>query len=133
MHQKIFAFLIIASFNGLLMAGPDVKVRETQRAITVTVSAPVPEEVESDSQAKALSREAAIALGQTHILNHILQKKTRSRKTLAEAEIPSLHLQNRIRAMVKGVQVKKTWWKDNLCWVTLALNKRELKAILREN
>lgn len=95
--------------------------------------APIPEEISNPTQARALSRDAAVSMGQEALLRYVLSKRARSGKPLSEAEIPSLELQNRIRGMIVGVKVGKTRWDNDSCTVDLVLPKSELKNILRRN
>ncbi len=109
------------------------RVDEGWGSLQVQATAPIPEEVQNETQARALSREAAIVRGQTALLTYVLQKRARSKKTLAEAEIPSLPLQEHIRGYIKSAKVKKTMWGRIECTVTLVLDKSELKSILSKN
>lgn len=109
------------------------RVRESFRSIWVTSTAPIPEEVRRESEAKELAQTAAVQSGHTALLNHVLQKKTRSRKTLAEAEIPYLELQDAVRAYVRSGKIKHVEWRDNTCRVTIVLPKAPLKKILKNN
>lgn len=108
-------------------------VHEGWGSLQVKATAPLPQEVVNETQAQALAREAAIVRGQTALLTYVLQKRTRSRKTLAEAEIPSLQLQEHIRGYIKGAKAVRTMWAPLECTVTLVLDKSELKSILRKN
>lgn len=108
-------------------------VKEGVRELRVLASAPIPEEVENETQARALSREAAVVRGQTALLSYILEKPTRSKKKLSEAEIPSLELQNNIRGYIQGARVARTEWGPKKCTVLLILNKKYLKEILSKN
>ncbi|MCB4756155.1 MAG: hypothetical protein LHV69_03830 [Elusimicrobia bacterium] len=126
----VFVAMAFAEDTSLLK---DYVIQENFGYIFARASAPIPPEVPDNTQAKALSREAAIVIGQTRLLNHILQKKTRSKKTLAEAEVPSLNLQKTVRGFIMGAAVMETRWEEGKCRVTLRLSKRQLKEILRRN
>lgn len=122
----------------VLLAGPAgaverTRVWQTFGAVRVRAEAPIPEEVTNPTQRLALCREAALSMGQDALLGHLLAKKARSGKTLAEAEIPSLELQNRIRGTVMGVEVLNTTWAEDACRVELSLPKRRLRPLLRRN
>ncbi|MFN0116908.1 MAG: hypothetical protein ACKVQC_01275 [Elusimicrobiota bacterium] len=112
---------------------PDPNVTESFSKITAYSCAPVPKEVSNETQARAISREASVSLGQEAILKKILSKKTHSGKTLAEAEVPSLDLQKKVRDTIKGSIVKKTQWKDGLCWTLIELPKSRVKTLLKKN
>jgi len=107
--------------------------KESHDAITVRMRAPYPPEVSNKTQAMALARDAAVASGQTLLLNHILNKETKSDKTLAEAEFPSIKLQTEIRGVIKGARILKTKYEDNECWVILSISQRQVKKLLKEN
>lgn len=131
---RSFPLLIsIALPLAALHAAQEPLVNERWGTLQVRASAPIPEEVSNETQAQALARDAAVVRGQTALLTYVLQKKTRSKKTLAEAEIPSLPLQERIRGYIKGARVVKTTWGTIECTVTLVLDKNELKEILNKN
>ncbi len=110
-----------------------VIINEGSRVIEVRSTAPIPEEITNETQASALSREAAITQGQAELLTYVLNKKTRSGKTLAEAEIPSLDLQGKIRTLIREVRIKKSTWKDKKCTVFLQMNKKPLKTLLKSS
>jgi len=109
------------------------KLKESWKSIVVKAEAPIPEEIKNQTQAKALSREAAIVIGQNRILSYILEKKTKSGRPLKVAEVPSLDLQGKIRGMVKDVKISSTRWKEGWCQVKLILKKKDLKKILKNN
>ncbi len=117
----------------MAFANDDPVVKESWNELKVTAAAPVPEEVDNETQAKALSQEAAVVRGQTALLKYIELKKTHSKKTLAEAEYPYLELQEKIHGYIKGAQVVRTEWLPKSCRVTLVLNKKYLKEILSKN
>ncbi len=130
------SFLILSLWPGcvgLPTQNNKSPVSEGLNSIVVTTVAPIPQEIENVTQAQALAREAAIGLGQREILNYILQKKTKSEKLLSVAEVPSLQLQDEIRGLVQGAIVKKTHWTNDECRVTLEIDKRHLKDILKKN
>lgn len=108
-------------------------VHEGLFALTVTVKSVLSPEITNETQAKALARDAAVAVGQINLLKRVLEKKASSRKTLAEAEIPSIALQQQIRGYIKGAKITRTKWEGQYCYVTLSLDKSELKQILKKN
>ena len=55
-----------------------VVVHDSFSSIWVQSTAPFPPEITNDSQAHALCRDAAIAIGQDHLLAHVLDMKTKS-------------------------------------------------------
>lgn len=107
------------------------EISETPFSITAAATAPLPTEVKDETQARALSREAAVALAQAAILERVLQMKTRSHKLVKDAEIPSLELQNNVRATIQGAEILKTKWTADSCRVTLVLRKSRLRPLLR--
>lgn len=126
----LFSFSLLRSLN----AQPSlVQVKEGFRSIEVISSVPYPSDVEGQTQRKALSREAALTQGQSALLNHVLLKKTKSKKTLAEVEVPSLDLQRNIRGTVTGAEVIETSWTDQGCTVVMRLPKKKIKEFLRNN
>jgi hypothetical protein len=134
MKKFILGIVCGLALGGSLQAAEKkLVVKESLGELSVVSTAPVPEEVDNQSQAKALSREAAVLRGQTALLTYVLQKKTHSKKTLAEAEIPSLELQENIRGYIKGAKVARTDWKPKDCTVLLTLSKTHLKELLRKN
>ncbi len=128
----VVPFIAALAATSVVHAEDLPKVQEGFGSLKVKSSAPVPDEV-TETQGHALSREAAIVRGQTALLTYILQKKTHSKKTLSEAEIPSNELQDHIRGYVKGARPVKTEWIKKVCYVTLVLDKSELRSILRKN
>lgn len=128
-----FLAALLSLALGPVRADERIRVDEGWQALRVTARAPIPEEVSNETQARALSREAAVIKGQTALLTYVLQKRAHSKKTLAEAEIPSVPLQQHIRGYIKGARVVKTTWGRIECSVTLVLDKSELKSILRRN
>lgn len=133
MRRKLFLLFSLAAGFCLVHADEKFPVHEGWSALRVKTTAPIPSEVSNVTQARALSREAAVVMGQDALLTYVLKKKTHSKKTLAVAEVPSLELQQKIRATIKGVRVIRTQWINNECRVTLELPKRHIKAILRNN
>jgi hypothetical protein len=131
--------IILGALGALLLAGSvafandDSVVKEGFGDLRVTAEAPLPEEVDNESQARALSKEAATARGQTALLKYVLAKKTHSKKLLSEAEIPSLELQDHIRGYVKGARIVRTQWLPKSCRVSLILDKKYLNEILSKN
>ena len=123
MNRFVRAFFVLMSLfmgAGLGWGDPlsgeslpkDILVKETLASITVRAAAPIPSEVMNETQGLALAREAAVMLAQTRLLTTILTKKTASKKTLAEAEIPSLALQGEVRAFIRGAEVTKTVYRE---------------------
>lgn len=134
MQRSLLVLLFIGIVTTGFAADQDmVKVDESWGALKVRPTAPIPEEVTNQTQAQALCRDAAIVRGQTALLTHVLSKKAHSKKTLAEAEVPSLELQQSIRGYIHGARVVRTQWLKDSCAVTLVLDKSELKSILRKN
>lgn len=110
-----------------------LNVKEGTRELRVRSSAPIPTDVQNETQARALSREAAVVRGQTAFLTFVLDKPARSKRKLSEVEIPSLELQEKIRGYVKGAKVVRTEWTPKDCVVDLALDKKFLKELIRKN
>ncbi len=125
--------MVACSFISTLHAEPPVKISESWGSIRAQASAPIPSEVSNATQAQSLARDAAIVRAQTALLTHVLQKKARSKKILAEAEIPSVDLQQHIRGTIKGARVTRTQWTADVCNVTLVLDKAMINEILRAN
>ena len=131
---RALVFPVLLALTSLPVLADDLPpVEEVWGSLQVRSTAPIPEEVSNATQAQALAREAAVVRGQTALLMHILKKRTHSKKTLAEAEIPSLPLQERVRGYIKGARVTRTQWVKEGCRVTLVLDKSELRSILRRN
>jgi len=101
-------------------------------SISVKATAPIPSEIENETQAHAMSRDAAILTAQNILLTYVLEQRGRSGRKLSVSEIPSTEMQQRIRGFVKGAKVMKTVWKDKTCIVTLTVNKRDLRLIRRK-
>lgn len=138
--KKIFLSLSILSLVGCFssqkpktMIDESLKITEGPKYITVLSQAPVPAEVQNKTQALALAREAAIATGQVQLLTYILSKKTDSGKALEEAEHPYLELQEKVRGIVKGAQIEKTKYVDDICHVTMSISRKAIKEILKDN
>jgi len=104
---------------------------EGTSAIVVTAQAPVPAEITDKSLAQSVAKEAAIGIGRTHLMRYVLKKKTHTKKTLADAMIPSVDLQKSVKDLVDGAEVKNVEWKTDQCVVTLSLSKDKLAKILR--
>jgi hypothetical protein len=119
--------------TGSVFANDDPVVKESWSELRVVASAPIPEEIENQTQAKALAQEAAVVRGQTAFIKYIERKKTRSKKTLAVAEYPYLDLQAKVQNYIKGARVARTRWTPKSCTVTLVLSKKALNEILRKN
>ncbi|OVE77804.1 hypothetical protein BVX98_01910 [bacterium F11] len=124
--------VLILSFFGFIHAKEKVKIKERGRTIKVWASAPIPEEVTNQTQAMALSREAAIVVAQTQLLNYIDKKKVKSGKTVEVMEVAYHKLESEIKGLVKGAKVLSTKWKEGRCWVKLAASRRDLKVILKK-
>src|SRR5262245_32895036 len=106
MSRRFFLIAFLIPSLALSVRAEDKpRVSEGLFELTVKAWAPLLTEITNETQAAALARESAIAQGQMAILGYVLDKKSHSHKTLAEAEIPSLPLQGRIRGMVKGARV----------------------------
>lgn len=134
LYRSLLFFLTLLTFSIAMNAAEEkIQVSEGWKSFQVRSTAPIPSEVTNETQSRALSREAAISAGQAALLTVVLQKRTHSKKTLAEAEIPSLDLQGRIRGTIKGARVVKTVWINKECTVTLVLDKSHIKDILRKN
>lgn len=111
----------------------DSFIKEGPESIYAVSKAPIPQEITNKSQAMSLARDAAVTLGQTSLLTYLLDKKTHSKKTLAEAEVPYIKLQVEIRGMVQGAEVVKTVYDAGECEVTLAISKSQVKELLKKN
>ncbi len=88
MKRWAFLLLFLSACFSVHTITKDAYVRETTEYIYAVATAPVPTEVTNRTQALSLARDAAVTLGQTSLLTYILSKKTKSHKTLAEAELP---------------------------------------------
>jgi hypothetical protein len=110
----------------------DYSIRERGSQIVIRSRAPFPPEVTSKTQAMSICRDAAIALGQGHLLNYVLEKKTKSGQQLEDYEEAYIKLQRRIRGTVKEANVLETKWSDEDCWVTLSISKKKVRAFLQE-
>lgn len=132
----LLALLFISPFIWAESALPKTiqpKISEGWSEIEVKAVAPIPTDISNETQAKALSREAAIGLGQESLLTYVLKKKTKKGKLLSEAEVPSLELQSEVRGVIQGARLKKTIWKSDSCTVVLGLDKSNIKKILKKN
>lgn len=107
-------------------------VREGPTAVVARARAPFPPEITDEAQAGVLACEGATTRGQTSLLTHILKKKAASGKPLEQAEIPHIAVQNDVRTLVKNAKVLEKSVKDQACTITLAVDKSDLKAILKE-
>jgi len=126
-------FLLFPSCATTQYVTKDSLVQEASDYIYVTAKAPIPAEVKDKTQAMSLARDAAVTIGQVDLLTFVLSKKTRSKKTLGEAEIPYIKVQQEIRGRIQGAEVIKTRYEGDECVVTLALPKSEIAEILRKN
>jgi hypothetical protein len=131
--RVLFAALFLTACAGVNKQTKSDGISDGPLEISSTATAPIPSEVENDTQAHALSRDAAVSLAQTNLLTYVLQKKTRSKKTLAEAEVPSLETQESVRGVVKGARIVRTKWTETDCVVTVVISKSDLKDILKKN
>lgn len=131
---KLTIGLAALLFSVFVFADDDaVRISEGFFSIKAVATAPVPDEVENDTQARALSRDAAIMRAQNAILTHVLKKKTRHYKSMAEAEIPSVDLQNDLRATIKGAKITKTRWVRDVCIVYVTLDKSHINSLRRKH
>ncbi|MCG3203576.1 MAG: hypothetical protein KCHDKBKB_00246 [Elusimicrobia bacterium] len=119
--------------SALSWAENPVKINVGFGSIKVLAQAPIPEEVKNETQARALSREAAIVQAQSALLLYVLNRTAHSGKTLAQAQEVSLKLQEQIRGTINGARVDKTVWEKKTCTVVLVLEKRRVKSILKKN
>ncbi len=129
--RVLIGLLLLNSLS--LFAADRPKVSEGFSSFTAKASAPIPDEVTNQTQARALARDAAIVMAQDALITRVLEKKTHSHKTLAEAQEPSLEIQEKIKAAVKGARVVKTRWTDKECQVVIEMSKSHIKEILRKN
>jgi hypothetical protein len=108
------------------------QVRESLSSIAVDTHAPYPPEIENETQARALAKEAAVVLGQNEILRHILRKRTRKGITLEQAQVPSTALQDDIKAFIAGSRVSGVRFDETGCRLRVSVQKANLKVILRK-
>jgi hypothetical protein len=132
MKRAALALLLLTACAGTSQRVKTPLVHETGGTIIARASAPRPDEIKDETNARVVACGAAASLAQTELLNHLLRKRVASGKTLAEAEIPKIQVQNHLRTLVKNAQVLQTYVADNFCTVTVGINKTELKALLRE-
>ena len=109
------------------------QVREGGRVITVTAESPIPADVSDKEKAQAIAKDAAVSVARSRLMLHIQSKRTHKKKTLEEAEIPSLELQQKVRDLVAGAEIVDVTWKKDACAVTISLSKLKLGKILRES
>lgn len=131
--RRLVFFSLLLALPLVLSAQEKVSVHESPFNIWANASAPIPSEVSNETQARALSRDAAIMMAQDALLHHVLQKKTSSGRPLSVAEVPSLELQQKIRETIKGAQVSKTQWLRKECRVTLEISKSRIRPFLKRN
>ena len=137
--KKIFRVLSLAFVTfPLLAAAPNpehldtFKVREGMSAIYVDTRASYPPEIDNETQQRALAKDAAVAMGQNAILQHILQKKTRKGLTLGEAQVPSTEMQDNVKALISGARVESVRFDKDGCRVRMWVDKANLKVILKK-
>lgn len=111
---------------------PTFRVRESFTTISVDTHAPYPSDIENETQARALAKEAAVTIGQNEILRYVLRKRTRSGKTLEEAQIPSTAIQDNVKALIVGAQVSGVRFEKDGCRARVSVRKKNLKVILRK-
>ena len=108
------------------------RVRETISSIAVDTHAPYPPEIENETQARALAKEAAVVVGQNEILRYILGKRTRKGIPLSEAQVPSTIIQDDIKAFIAGSRVSGVRFDKTGCHLRVSVQKANLKVILRK-
>jgi len=108
------------------------KVKESLSSIWVDTRTPYPPEIENETQARALSKEAAVALGQNAILQHVLAKRTSKGQPLSVAQVPSTDIQNRVKALIAGARVSGVKFDKAGCRLRVSVDKKNLKVILKK-
>lgn len=108
------------------------KVHESLSSIWVDTRAPYPPEIDNETQARALARQAATALGQNAILQYVLAKKTPKGKTLAVAQVPSTEVQESVKGFIAGARVDGVKFDKTGCRLQVSVDKKNLKVLLKK-
>ncbi len=108
------------------------KVHESLSSLWVDTRAPYPMEIENETQARALAKEAATALGQNALLRHVLAKKTAKGRALSEAQVPSTEIQDGVKALIAGAAVSGVKFDKGACRLRVSVDKKNLKVLLKK-
>jgi len=108
------------------------RVREGLSQIWVDTRTPYPPEIDNETQARALSKEAAVALGQNAILQYVLTMRTSKGQPLSVAQVPSTDVQNSVKALIAGSRVSGIKFDKTGCRLRVSVDKKNLKVILKK-